>query len=255
MTRPMPPNIHPTHSLIARFQLRHRSGQALTVCGGLGVIQIETIEDLAASSADTVSNSNTSHNPNLNLRLSILQTDLARTQYILRSLLRARLAKLTKHSMHYLVQLASRNKNPLSSASQSQSQSQSQSSTNPNTTPEDSVPDISALVDTAPLSGPETSFVHAHQTLLAGHYGGSFLGAFPPQLRRLDDNAGGTSMVQGPETREVVFVRCLGAEVPVFVDGEGGEQDVGVVMRMGDVWVVRWEGVRRAWERGEVELL
>ncbi|KAJ5369859.1 DNA replication complex GINS protein SLD5 [Penicillium cataractarum] len=215
-------------------------------------IQIETIEDLAASSADTITN--TTHNPNLNLRLSILQTDLARTQYIIRSLLRARLAKLTKYSMHYLVQLASRNKNPLSTASQSQSQSQS-SSANPNTTPEDSVPDISALVDTAPLSGPETSFVHAHQTLLAGHYGGSFLGAFPRQLRRLDDNAGGTSMVQGPETKEVVFVRCLGAEVPVLVDGEEGVEEVGVVMRMGDVWVVRWEGVRRAWERGEVELL
>lgn len=97
--------------------------------------------------------------------------------------------------------------------------------------------------------------MHAHQTLLAGHYGGSFLGAFPRQLRRLDDNAGGTSMVQGPETKEVVFVRCLGAEVPVLVDGEDGVEEVGVVMRMGDVWVVRWEGVRRAWERGEVELL
>ncbi|OKP11782.1 DNA replication complex GINS protein SLD5 [Penicillium subrubescens] len=192
-------------------------------------IQIETIEDLAASSADT-DMSNTSHthaqthNPNLNLRLSVLQTDLARTQYIIRSLLRARLAKLTKHSMHYLVQLASRNKNPLSTSSQSQSQTQS--SAGPNTTPEDSIPDISSLIDTSPLSGPETSFVHAHQTLLAGHYGGSFLGAFPRQLRRLDDNAGGTSMVQGPEIKEVCFVRCLGAEVPVLLDGEDGVEEI-----------------------------
>ncbi|KAF3386561.1 DNA replication complex GINS protein SLD5 [Penicillium rolfsii] len=220
--------------------------------------QIETIEDLAASSADTdmrnASHAHT-HNPNLNLRLSIIQTDLARTQYIIRSLLRARLAKLTKHSMHYLVQLASRNKNPLSTSSQSQSQTQS--SAGQDTTPEDSVPDISSLTDTSPLSGPETSFVHAHQTLLAGHYGGSFLGAFPRQLRRLDDNAGGTSMVQGPETKEVCFVRCLGAEVPVLLGGDedGGVEEVGVRMRMGDVWVVRWEGVKRAWERGEVELL
>jgi GINS complex subunit 4 len=63
-------------------------------------------------------------------------------------------------------------------------------------------------------------------------------------------------MVQGPDVREVVFVRCLGVEVPVFVgeDGEDGEE-VGVTMRMGDVWVVRWEGIRRAWERGDVELL
>lgn len=213
--------------------------------------QIETIEDLASSSADTDPTSSTSHhqthNPNLNLRLSILQTDLARTQYLIRSLLRARLAKLTKHSMHYLVHLASRNKNP---ASQSQTQSQSASAT-----PEDSVPDISSLVDTSPLSAPELTFVHAHQTLLAGHYGASFLGAFPRQLRRLDDNAGGTSMVQGPEMKEVVFVRCLGGEVSVLLEGDGMEEEVGVTMRMGDVWVVRWEGVRRAWERGEVELL
>lgn len=84
------------------------------------------------------------------------------------------------------------------------------------------------------------------------------MGAFPMNLRRLDDNAGGTSMVQGPENREVVFVRCLGAEVPVVVAAAAGEEDaadIGVTMRMGDVWVVRWEGVRDAWERGEVELL
>jgi len=153
--------------------------------------------------------------------------------------------------MHYLVQLASRTKNPLG---QSQSQSQSQSQ-NPSMMPEDSVPDISAVDDFSPLSEQEGAFVHAHQMLLAGHYGASFMGSFPRTLRRLDDNAGGTSMVQGPEIKEVVFARCLGVEVPVVVGGEDGEEEVGVTMRMGDVWVVRWEGVRRAWERGEVELL
>ncbi|OQE43662.1 hypothetical protein PENCOP_c003G02383 [Penicillium coprophilum] len=213
-------------------------------------IQIETIEDLAASSESTLPTAANTHNPNLNLRLSILQTDLARTQYIVRSLLRARLAKITKYSMHYLVLLASRNKNPLAS------QTQSTASQNPNQQPEDSVPDISALTDLAPLSDPESSFLHAHQTLLAGHYAGSFMGAFPRQLRRLDDNAGGTSMIQGPELKEIVFVRCLGAEVPVVVGSEEEDGDeTGITMRMGDVWVVRWEGVKGAWGRGEVELL
>ncbi|KAJ5972620.1 uncharacterized protein N7479_002538 [Penicillium vulpinum] len=214
-------------------------------------IQIETIEDLAASSETTLPTTANTHNPNLNLRLSILQTDLARTQYIVRSLLRARLAKITKYSMHYLVLLASRNKNPLASQTQSTASSQ-----NPNQQPEDSVPDISTLTDLAPLSEPESSFLHAHQTLLAGHYAGSFMGAFPRQLRRLDDNAGGTSMIQGPELREVVFVRCLGAEVPVVVGGADEDGDeTGVTMQMGDVWVVRWEGIKKAWGRGEVELL
>ncbi|CAG7942612.1 unnamed protein product [Penicillium nalgiovense] len=213
-------------------------------------LQIETIEDLAASSETSLPTTANTHNPSLNLRLSILQTDLARSQYIVRSLLRARLAKITKYSMHYLVLLASRNINPLASQTQSTASSQ-----NPNQQPEDSVPDLSELTDLVPLSEPETSFLHAHQTLLAGHYAGSFMGAFPRQLRRLDDNAGGTSMIQGPDLKEVVFVRCLGAEVPVVVGGEEEEYETGVTMRMGDVWVVRWEGVKGAWGRGEVELL
>lgn len=234
------------------------------------VYQIEAIEDLASSSADADPyittnlnhHQNHTHNPNLNLRLSILQTDLARTQFLLRSILRQRLAKLSKYSMHYLVQLASRSKNPL------QDTQTSSTTTNPSQSqsilaPEDSVPDISSVTDLSPLSAPEASFVHAHQRLLAGHYDGSFMGAFPRQLRRLDDNAGGTSMIQGPEIREPVFVRCLAVEVPVVVgasaannddDSDGGEE-FGVTMRMGDVWVVRWEGVKAAWEKGEVELL
>ncbi|OJJ86071.1 putative GINS DNA replication complex subunit Sld5 [Aspergillus glaucus CBS 516.65] len=208
--------------------------------------QIEAIEDLAASSGDPTA---TTNNATLNLKLSILQTDLARTQYLIRSLLRQRLSKLTKHSMHYLL-LISPNHNPSQPTQSSQlSQTQQQQ-------PEDSVPTPDDMANTSPLSPQETSFIHAHQTLLARHYGSSFLSAFPPQLRRLDDNAGGTSMVQGPEGKEAVFVRCLVDEVGVVVPpGDGVEEMVGTGMRMGDVWVVRWEGVRGAWERGEVEVL
>lgn len=79
-------------------------------------------------------------------------------------------------------------------------------------------------------------------------------------------------MVQGPETKSVVFVRCLGEEVRVVVsrgeDGGGIEDDdddvmrgeklgdvYGATMRRGEVWVVRWEGVKGAWKKGEVEVL
>ncbi|KAF4151992.1 hypothetical protein CNMCM6069_002784 [Aspergillus lentulus] len=45
--------------------------------------QIEKIEDLAASSSDPYTTTATStNNPTLNLKLSILQTDLARTQHL-----------------------------------------------------------------------------------------------------------------------------------------------------------------------------
>ena len=64
-------------------------------------------------------------------------------------------------------------------------------------------------------------------------------------------------MVQGPEMREPVFVRCLVDEVRVISPPGDGIDEVfeGVSMRMGDVWVVRWEGVREAWEKGDVEVL
>ncbi|PYI19971.1 hypothetical protein BO86DRAFT_358916 [Aspergillus japonicus CBS 114.51] len=216
--------------------------------------QIETIEDLAATSADptTTKTPQSTTNTTINLTLSILQTDLARTQYTLRSLLRQRLAKLTKHSMHYLLRISPV---PLT---QSQSQSQSQSQDSADVRPEDSIPAPLHEGAHPPLSAPEVGFLQAHQHLLAKHYGDAFLGSFPPQLRRLDDNAGGTSMVQGPEVREVVFVRCLVEEVRVVVPpGDGVEEEVvgGTAMRMGDVWAVRWEGVRDAWGRGEVEVL
>ncbi|OGM50483.1 GINS DNA replication complex subunit Sld5 [Aspergillus bombycis] len=219
--------------------------------------QIETIEDLASSSSDptitttttTNNNNSNSNNPTLNLKLSILQTDLSRTQYLLRSILRQRLSKLTKHSMHYLLRISS-------ASSQQQQQTPADSQTN-DQQPEDSIPDLTAVHDPSPLSTQELDFLRAHQTLLAGHFGASFLSSFPAQLRRLDDNAGGVSMVQGPDAREVVFVRCLVEKVGVVVPpGDGVEvETVGEEMRMGDVWVVRWEGVREAWERGEVEVL
>ncbi|PWY91849.1 GINS DNA replication complex subunit Sld5 [Aspergillus sclerotioniger CBS 115572] len=208
--------------------------------------QITQIEDLAASSTDPTTALNAA---TTNLTLSILQTDLSRTQYLIRSLLRQRLSKLTSHSMHYLLLISRQSQ--LHPPSQSQDTQQQQQ-------PEDSIPPPpdTDVEDPSPLSKEEVSFLHAHQTLLAGHYGASFLGSFPPQLRRLDDNAGGISMVQGPEGKEVVFVRCLGEEVRVVVPpGDGVEREtLGKTMRMGDVWAVRWEGLGGLGE-GEVEVL
>ncbi|KAL4784315.1 GINS DNA replication complex subunit Sld5 [Aspergillus varians] len=208
--------------------------------------QIETIEDLAAASSDPSAASTTA-----TLTLSILQTDLSRTQYLLRSLLRQRLSKLTKHSMHYLLLSSASAAAPIPPPASGSAEAKHQQ-------PEDSVP-IPALTAQlkSPLSPSEADFLYTHQTLLARHFGSSFLSSFPPQLRRLDDNAGGTSMVQGPDRKEVVFVRCLAEEVNVVAPpGDGVDEEVvGATMRMGDVWVVRWEGVRSAWERGDVEIL
>ncbi|KAK2753506.1 GINS complex subunit [Arachnomyces sp. PD_36] len=229
--------------------------------------QVEIIEDLASSGSDLTSPTTTTtnnaaannNNPSLNLKLSILQTDLSRTQYIIRSLLRQRLSKLTKHSMHYLLISSPPPPQPSSSEPQTPQHSQRQYQ-NPR--------------HPTPLSDSELSFLRSHQSLLTSHYHASFLSTFPSQLQRLDDNAGGMNMVQGPETKSVVFVRCLVEEVRVVVasgedggvggyddvdedddDGMGGGKEYGATMRRGEVWVVRWEGVKGAWKRGEVEVL
>jgi GINS complex subunit 4 len=182
--------------------------------------QIETIEDLTAGI--TVNGSSTAGS-NSNLTLSILQTDLSRTQYIIRSLLRQRLAKLTKYAMHYLT-----------------------------------ADDKSAF-----LSAQEQAFLQNHQALLVDFYGASFLSAFPAQLQRLDENAGGLNMVEGPDGKKAVFIRCLAerwSNDPVYgdydVDDEERAGESGALaMRRGQVWVVRWEDVKQGVEIGALELL
>lgn len=76
-------------------------------------------------------------------------------------------------------------------------------------------------------------------------------------------------MVEVPETRETVFVRCLAPEVRTVVplDEEGvggeiwdekyvpGERVPGIRMKRGEIWMVRWEAVRDAWRKGDIEVL
>jgi GINS complex subunit 4 len=182
--------------------------------------QIETIEDMTAGVAMTGVGSNSS---NSNLAMSILQTDLSRTQYIIRSLLRQRLAKLTKYAMHYLT-----------------------------------LDDKSSL-----MSPQEQTFLQSHQDLLSNLYGASFLSAFPAQLQRLDDNAGGLNMVEGPDSKKAVFVRCLAeswtndpAHEDFDADADKTAEGSGLLaMRRGHVWVVRWEDVQKGVGKGALELL
>lgn len=217
-------------------------------------IQITKIEDLtsstdpstlATSNATTAYDTAPSKTQNLNLTISILQSDLSRTQYLIRSLLRQRLAKLSKYAPYYLA-LSNGTLPPQSSASQSY------------------YDEYGAEKET-PLSASETDFLRAHQDLLKAHYDISFLHSFPQSLTRLDDNNGGVSMIQGPETKSPVFVRCLverGWVVERDGMGEGHERgdmetagEDELVMQQGDIWVTRWEGVREGVRRGILEVL
>lgn len=189
--------------------------------------QTETIEDMTAGMDERGASGSTTITSHSNLVLSILQTDLSRTQYMVRSLLRQRLAKLTRHAMHYLT-LNGKEKT------------------------EDQL-----------LSPQEQSFLQNHQTLLSDLYAASFLSAFPPRLQRLDDNAGGLNMVEAPDGRKAVFVRCLaerwtniGSNKDLDEEEEARAAESGTLfMRRGQIWVVRWEDVKKGIDLGALELL
>lgn len=150
--------------------------------------------------------------PKANFRLIIIQTELERFKFLVRSFLRARIAKIDAHALHHL--------------------------TDPSTK--------------ARLSPSELQYATAHISLLHAHYHSSFLSQFPTSLQRMDDTAGGISMVEGPDVDKAVFVRALkDVEEPVYVEGT----DTAFDMRRGDVVVVRWSAVREVVMAGDAELI
>ncbi|KAL9121896.1 MAG: hypothetical protein Q9187_001552 [Circinaria calcarea] len=118
--------------------------------------------------------------PKTNFRLIILQTELERFKFLVRSFLRARIAKIDKHALYYL--------------------------TNP--------------TQKARLSASELQYTTTHQTLLQAHYHSSFLSQFPTSLQRLDDTVGGIAMIEQPDVDKAVFVRVLkDVREPIVMDG------------------------------------
>ncbi|KIX98331.1 uncharacterized protein Z520_05632 [Fonsecaea multimorphosa CBS 102226] len=202
--------------------------------------QISRIEDLASgmdggssslypnSMDGIVGGKPTSSTQNANLILAILQTDLSRSQFLVRSLLRQRLAKMTKYATYYLTQ-------HLNSDTKT-----------------------STIMSTS-----EVAFLRHHQALIGELYDSSFLNSLPTGLQRMDDSSGGVPMIEGPDGSKAVLVRCLSEgtwnnerDVDEARD-QDQEEGASVVLRMrrGEVWVVRWKDVRKGVQRGEVELL
>ncbi|KAF2101604.1 GINS complex, Sld5 component [Rhizodiscina lignyota] len=133
--------------------------------------------------------------PKTNFSLIIIQTELERFKFLVRSFLRARIAKV--------------------------------------------------------LIRVRKQYLSAHHALLSSHYQASFLSQFPPLLQRLDDTAGGVSMVDAPDLDSAVFVRVLKDVGVVSVEGT----DTIFEMQRGDVFVVRWRVVRERVLVGDAELI
>ncbi|CAK1364881.1 DNA replication complex GINS protein SLD5 [Cercospora beticola] len=125
--------------------------------------QIEIIEDMTGSM-----------DPSKNFTLVILQTELERMKFLVRSYLRARIAKVDKFPIHYRQRLLQ------------------------------AEPDDEPLLSTL-----ESQYLEAHQSLLTQHYHASFLSVFPQNLHRMDDSSGGVHMVDKPDEDAAVFCRVL----------------------------------------------
>lgn len=186
---------------------------------------IERVTGLIKSQISLVEELTGDMDPKTNFSLIIIQTEVERWKFIVRSLLRARIAKIDKHPLFYLRENGG----------------------------------------TADRMGEqERLYAERHQMLLEGHYNASFMGAFPETLRGLEDKVGSVHMVEGPDLEGAVFGRGLVGGEGDEEDGEGegtrirvrGRDGDGVAsVGRGEVIVARWADVRGAVERGDMELV
>jgi GINS complex subunit 4 len=150
--------------------------------------QIEKVEEMTGDM-----------DPKTNFALIVIQTELERYRYLVRSYLRARIAKIDRHTLHYLSTDALRSR----------------------------------------LSEMELAYATRHQALLHNHYLSSFLSSFPPNLQNLNDASGGISMIEVPDLESAVFIRLLkdasvaARGVDEDDDAEMKESDI-VILRWSD---------------------
>ena len=111
---------------------------------------------------------------------------------------------------------------------------------------------LSSPEQTLRLSPSELSYAKSHQTLISNHYQSSFLSQFPASLQKLDDTAGGISMVEQPDFDKTVIVRILrSSNEEVSVEGT----DIEFSLEQGSIMVVRWSAIKEVVERGDAELI
>lgn len=141
-----------------------------------------------------------------------MQTELERIKFLIRAYLRCRLHKIDKFSLHVLSDSEIRSR----------------------------------------LSPGETSYLKTHMALLNNHYLSSFMKNLPEGLRRLDDTAGGISMIDEPDLDSAVFCKVVSdVEEEVRISGTEAE----FRLKRGDVLVVRYSAIREFVGTGQVELI
>ena len=196
--------------------------------GGL----FERVNDRIKSQIEKVEDMTGDMDPKTNFALIVIQTELERYKFLVRSYLRARLAKvqshvylpcspaafltvyrqIDKHTLHYLSSQELRRR----------------------------------------LSPTELAYATRHQALLHNHYLSSFLASFPQQLQNLNDTAGGVSMIDSPDLDTAVFIRMLRDR---HVHGQGTDADNTLSAESGDVLIIRWSSAKPLVDEGDAELV
>lgn len=185
--------------------------------------------------------------PKATFRLIVIQTELERFKYLVRSFLRARLAKVLMPTSQSRPpsRLSVYSREEINTSKSLWTLKYSQIDTHA----------LHCLTDPSTksyLSPAEIQYATAHTSILHAHYASSFLSQFPASLQRMDDTAGGISMVEVPDVDTAVFVRGLrDVEEPVGVPGT----EIDFEMRRGDVLVTRWSAVRGLVLAGDAELI
>ncbi|KAH6898426.1 hypothetical protein B0T10DRAFT_107933 [Thelonectria olida] len=130
---------------------------------------IERVNDQIKSQIEKVEDMTGDMDPKTNFALIVIQTELERYKFLVRSYLRARIAKVDKHTLHYLSSQELRGR----------------------------------------LSPTEVAYATRHQALLHNHYLSSFLSSLPQELQNLNDTGGNVSMIDTPDLDTTVFIRML----------------------------------------------
>lgn len=134
------------------------------------------------------------HDARTNFKLVIIQTEIERVKYLLRSYLRTRLHKIDRYALHCL-----RN------------------------------PDVMVK-----LSVLERQYVQKHEAILAKHYYSSFVKDLPESgnMRKLDDTAAaGLSMIEVPDLKQAVFCKVTKSiDDPIRLGTESIELEAGNVL-------------------------
>ncbi|CEP21608.1 SLD5 [Cyberlindnera jadinii] len=116
----------------------------------------------------------------IKLQLMIIESELDRVNFILRSYLRTRLSKVDKFTIF--------------------------------------IRNDEELVQR--LSPAETQYMESHFRALIDLYNSLFLSQLPEQLQALDDTGGGISMIEEPDLDRPVFVKVINDTIETIVIGE-----------------------------------